>query len=781
MAQQAPSQDAEEASSVIIVEARRRDESIQDVPMAVNAVTSEQIQKLNMRDFNEVQNLVPGLQFFSNSNGVAAGGQMRGIQYDPNAGVSASVAFYQNDAPQEGSLVLQTMYDVSQVEVLRGPQGTLRGQATPSGSIVVNTKRPDLYNVGGYMSTTANTIGGQNVNGALNLPLLSGLAAVRVAGVYSAGEGNRVTSIQNDGDRRDPYTHTASGRISLLVEPTDFLRLYGVAQTMSRKAREFDQFASYSLFDPSAEQSDPVITPGDRLSILSNPRNVDQTFNSYNWRAELRLAGQLLVYQGQKYDLDVQSVTNSDSANILSGKNWFQTTHTHADTWTHEIRLQNESLVAGMFDYVAGYFHTLQKADTNVISQTPVFLPASLGGGLATIAETPIGLNGGHVTEESFFANLTAHIGDSTELSGGLRHIKHRDPGVPMVIAGNALPTSPVNDDGMIYIASLKHRFSPAVMAYASFGTSRRPGAFSIGDFSVVKSDLQNSFQNLKTETSQSYEAGIKTTLFGGRGTANLSVYHQKFNNYPYRSQSGVYYVNYMATVGAGGAVTVTPSVGIFNFVASVPVEVNGVEADASFEITPNWSVSATASYALGKIKNGLIPCNDLNGDGIPDDLSAPPSLAALQAAVGANNVAGCKVTQRSSFQSPFSATVQTEYHQDISSSLEGFGRAMFNFNGSAQGDPQFAFDQVGSYGLLNLFLGIRDPKGAWEVSAFAKNLFGVDKATIINRAATSNYQQLVLPTFKTVGMTATSPYTIINTTPNREFGLTFRYAFGSR
>ena len=768
-------------TNVIIVEARRRNESIQDVPMAVDAVTSDQIDKLNLRDFKEVQGLVPGLQFFSNANGIAAGAQMRGIQYDPNAGVGESVAFYQNDATIEGSLVLQTMYDIGQVEVLRGPQGTLRGQATPSGSIVVTTRRPDLYDIGGYASMTANSIGTQNVNGAVGIPLIPGIAAVRVAGVYTVGDGNRVHTIQDEGDLRDPYSRTSSGRISLLVEPTDFIRLYGVAQTMEHKGREFDQYASFSLFDPSAIQSTPLITPSDRLSIESLPRTVDQKFNSYNWRAELRAAGQLLVYQGQKYDLDVTSRTNQDGANIIPGRNFFQTTHTKADRWTNEVRLQNETKVLGMFDYVLGYYHSLLKADTDLVSETPVFLPTALGGGLAALAKTPISLDGGHITEESFFGNLTAHLGESTELSGGLRHIRHRDPGVPLIVAGNTLPGNPVNDDGMIYIASLKHNFNRNLMAYASFGTSRRPGAFAVGDFSVVKSDLQKSFQNLKTETSQSYEIGVKSTFLNGRATASLAVYHQDFNNYPYRSQNVINYVNYQATVSSAGAVTITPTVGQFNFVASLPVKVNGVEADFNYEVTPEWSIGINASYSLGKIKNGLVPCNDLNGDGVPDTSTATPTLIELQNAVGANNVAGCQVTQRSSFQSPFSGSLQTEYHRGITSGIDGFARALFTYNGSSQGDPQFAYDQVGSYGLLNLYFGIRDPKSVWELSLFAKNLFDVDKATTINRPATSGYQQLVLPSFTTVGRTATSAYSMINTTPIREFGVSFRYSFGSR
>ena len=434
-----------------------------------------------------------------------------------------------------------------------------------------------------------------------------------------------------------------------------------------------------------------------------------------------------------------------------------------------------------MFDYVVGYYRSLSKPVTNLTTQTPVFFPSFLGGGLVTVASTPISLPNGHVTDESFFGNLTAHFGDKTELSGGLRHIKHRDPGVPLIVAGNSLGQTPVNDDGMIYIASLKHQFTPDVMGYFSFGTSRRPGSFAIGDFSAIKSALQTSFENLKTETSKSFELGIKSKLFDGHAHANLTVYHQKFDNYPFRSQAGIYYVSNAATV-SGGVVTITPTVGTFNFVASVPVEVNGVEAEFTADVTPNWNIGLTASYSLGKIKNGTVPCNDLNGDGVPDNLTAPPTLAVLQAAVGANNISSCKVTQRSSFQPPFSATLQTEYHRALTSGVEGFARGLVTLNGAAQGDPQFQYDQVGSYGLVNLYLGARDPGGMWEISLFGKNITGTTKATTINPLATTGYQELAPPTFRTtVGKTFTSTYSQINTTPEREFGVNVRFAIGSR
>ena len=93
---------------------------------------------------------------------------------------------------------------------------------------------------------------------------------------------------------------------------------------------------------------------------------------------------------------------------------------------THEVRLQNDEQLFGAFDYVAGYYHSALDAGTRFTRQIPVLLPWAFGGGVATIQNIPISsLSDGDITEEFIFGNLTAHNGESTEISGGLRQIQH--------------------------------------------------------------------------------------------------------------------------------------------------------------------------------------------------------------------------------------------------------------------------------------------------------------------------------------------------------------------
>ncbi|MBW8786025.1 MAG: Plug domain-containing protein, partial [Novosphingobium sp.] len=139
----------------IIVSARRREESQQDVPLVVNAVTGQTIEKLNLRNFQDITSVVPGLSLVPNANGIGSASSMRGVNHDVNvSGENGTIQYYLGDAPVPSNFILQAMYDVGQIEVLRGPQGTLRGRATPSGSITVAPRLADLSQPGGYVSGT---------------------------------------------------------------------------------------------------------------------------------------------------------------------------------------------------------------------------------------------------------------------------------------------------------------------------------------------------------------------------------------------------------------------------------------------------------------------------------------------------------------------------------------------------------------------------------------------------------------------------------------------------
>lgn len=442
----------------------------------------------------------------------------------------------------------------------------------------------------------------------------------------------------------------------------------------------------------------------------------------------------------------------------------------------HEIRLQNEDRLLDMFDYVVGYYQTRQKAPTSLIVETPVLLPTFLGGGIAAIAKTPISTFG-QTSDTAFFGNLTLHLGDSTQISGGLRHVSLKAPPRSLLIGGAPVPGPAVDDQSWIYTASVQHNFTPDLMVYASTGTSRRAGPSIVNTAATNASALMQSFLFLNPEKSQSYEAGVKSEWLDGALTVNVTGFYQKFTNYPYKLTTPIYYVAY-----TNNGTSFVPGVGSSaQFAASVPVTVKGVEAEVNWKISPNFNIGLVASYADGKIKNGLVPCNDLNGDGVPDVVTAAPALAAMQLAYGTNSLGACRLTQRSTNQSPFSATAQAEYNIPISTSTSLFARGLYSYFGNSKVEPTNSFDDLGSYGLLNLYAGVRDSEGAWELNFFAKNVFDTVKTTRFDPPATTSYQRLNNNFQGTTGQSFTSTYSVIQTTPPRELGVSLRIAIGSR
>ena len=777
----------------IVVQARRRDETVQEVPAVVNAVTAESIEKLNLRRLEDVTAVVPGLALSPNANGAGAVATIRGVNFDANvSGNNGTVEFYLNDTPISGTVLMQAIYDVGQVEVLRGPQGTLRGRASPSGSITLTSRKPDLSEIGGYAQATVNSISGWNFNGALNIPVVQDKLAVRIAGLVANDEGNRVRSWRG-GDIK-PKNDTESLRVSVGADPFDgILKLDFTYQTMHRETAQYEQVESIPGL--AANAPNPFITAKQRLGSGAAPFTTDVNIENFTWQAALNLFGQKLTYVGSHSDLKNMGSENADKAGILGTQAFAGTaviqgfqpgvnaglyptltnplpisrlTFSHATSDSHELRLQNDSRIAGIFDYVVGVMQYKFSTPSYLVVPNLVgtvntgVTPATAS--LTTIAEG-YSLRYGDAKEESIFGNLTAHLFDGLEISRGLRRIWYKSDSGLVSYNGSAAgtdvaPYRNLNDTGKtIYAASVKYQVTPTLMVYANTGTSWRAPTAVIGG-PVLADAAQGRFLKLPAETSENYEVGFKSEWFDRRLRLNVSAYQQTFENYQYRMPAGIYALD-----------TLRGAVIPFNYAAAVPVKVKGVEADIAFQVNDNWNIGAVVTYTDGKIKKGaILPCADIDGDGVPD--TAVPTVGQF---AGQPNIGSCPTTSaiRSSTASPWAASVQSEYWRPLTDSINGYVRALLTWKGNSQNDPVNPNDNVKSYGLLNVYLGLRDADGAWEVSAFAKNLTNTYRVT-------SRTQFPLQTAVSGVNYSYTNYYGIESTQP-REFGVNLRFAFGSR
>lgn len=813
----------------IVVSARRREESIQEVPQTVNVVTAAQVEKLNLRNFTEISSVVPGLQMQS-ASAFSNTATVRGIAFDPAAsGNNPSVEFYLNDAPISSGFLFQTTYDFGQFELQRGPQGTLRGRASPSGSIAVTTRRPDLNEVGMAMN---GTLTGRNVvklDGAFNIPIIQDVLGVRLAGVIDHNRGNQVHSIfeeTNPDIAKALRNESQSIRVSARFEPTDWASFNVMHQDLHNESHNYAQVMSESLLNPAAGVSTTTLIDGrDRLSIDEQGTYTRSDQNVLIANADIRFAGQKLSYVGSWNKQDFGILSPQDNANfftppgvtltqrapsdlagfdqvcsnesgVLSTGAYDQCTHSTGKRRSHELRLASDERIGGVVDYVVGLFYDQNDNPSNLTQETPVVASATaLPLRILTINRTSI-LRRGESTEKSAFGNITAHLlDDKLELSGGLRYIHYENENalyqssssgtvqcaelVNTAQKCNPPTTDAQNTNAAVYTASVKYKITPDMMVYALTGSSWRPGPRAVGNFSFGpnrggQTARELSFQNLPPERSESYEIGLKTSFLNGRGRVNISAFHQKFKNYPFFGPT----VFYLSTNSSGVvSVATANNPGAFGFLSPVPVTVNGGEVEVSYQILDRWSLGVNGAYADGQIKNGTIACTDLNGDGIPDVNPARPTVAQLQAAAGpGQTMSQCSgINRRAAATSKFSANLQTEYGFGVGQNTDGFIRGLYSFFGQTRASPDNPFDDVGAYGLLNLFAGLRGKDGAWEVTLFGKNILQQREILTVGGSVVSTSVQV-----GATGTNQTSPYRAITMTAPREFGVSARIALGS-
>ena len=800
----------------IVVTARRKEESLQDVPSAITAITANEIKKLNILQFADISEVAAGLQV--NSGNIS----MRGVTYTVVSATPApTTATYLNDAPINPAELATGLFDIGQIEVLRGPQGTLHGISTPSGAITLTTHKPDLTEFGASAEGTVGTHNENNVQAAFNAPLIPEKLAIRLAVLEDGNDADNIFGLQgsSSGTRSinssaSPFQETYAGRASVRYEPIDTFNANVMYEHFYIRTQNFNSavFGSGSPggVNPNAPAgyNGPVIGEKANLAVASGPNVGDVMIDNATGQLNWDLSDQRLSYVGswQKRVADPQ-FAEGDPGNLIPGVEIQGARNYSVDTIvTHELRLSSVERIAGLLDYVVGAFHQRDGVETGGNNGAAAFLAGAFGPPgtvpspvppntryeLDTLINTPR-----LIQETSAFANLTAHLGDKLEISAGGRHINSKVdqetqitttpaysavvlpaaacgavggqfgvtyPGVcdVPVKAQNAI--APVrytpHSGAWIYSGSISYHFTPDLMVYAQTGSSWREGPFTIGVNNASNDPTLNSLVNHTPEKSKSYEGGIKWSFLDHRARLNLAYYHQTFDGLIYTSPFAIQYLSYS---GAGN-----PTVSTYPaFVTNVPATVDGIDFDFAADLTTNWNVTGNLSWADSRLNDASIPCNDGNFDGVPDTIV--PTVASFRAA--GKLVALCKSSAGASTAPKWNANIQSEYTLPVTATADAFIRGLLNYQPS---NPNLNQGYVTpAYALLNLYLGMHEPGQKWEVSLFIKNVTDTNKVVTIAPAA------LLGPAGLSTVFGSTG-YTNVSYTPRRQFGLNLRYLFGS-
>jgi len=184
--------DSADDGNVIIVTATQRASDVQDIPIAVTAVTPVQLERQGIIDIKSLKSVAAGFSVGSTQNeSQGTSIRIRGIgTAGNNIGLESAVGVFIDGAYQSRpGVALGELVDVQQVEVLRGPQGTLFGRNTTAGALVVRNKKPELDSFGGFASASYGNFDLINLQGAVNAPLVEDQLAVRLTGAYRKQDG----------------------------------------------------------------------------------------------------------------------------------------------------------------------------------------------------------------------------------------------------------------------------------------------------------------------------------------------------------------------------------------------------------------------------------------------------------------------------------------------------------------------------------------------------------------------------------------------------------------
>ena len=267
----------------IIVTARKRAESLQDVPVAVTVIDSDALREKNVQNFYDVATEAPGLSIrAANAQRNSPDFFIRG--QGSTFGSGPGVVTYFAEAPTYFSILGSNLqfYDLESVQVLKGPQGTLFGRSSTGGAVLVTPAKPD-DEFGGFVEGRIGNFGMRELTGAVNLPLVEDVLSFRAAGNFVRSDGfsrSTTTGQRLDDRRRESY------RLSLMFTPApafeNYTLFYGEHIDEAATALPLLSFypGAVPFFDTSATGAGRLTVAGLCGAITPDPANVPNCINT---------------------------------------------------------------------------------------------------------------------------------------------------------------------------------------------------------------------------------------------------------------------------------------------------------------------------------------------------------------------------------------------------------------------------------------------------------------------------------------------------------------------
>ena len=539
-AAQTVAQTDEGALEEIVVTAQRREQNLQDVPIAISAMTGEMLEAAGVRDPRDLQSYVPSLQFQSGTAATTTIIFLRGVGIgDFNANTTGAVGVYVDDVflgANSGKLF--NVFDGASVEVLRGPQGTLYGRNTTGGAIKFASRLPT-----DELSTNLSLLYGKynevRLEGGIGGPVIEDKLKIRVSGLYNTRDGwlnNRVTGHDlNDVD-------LWAARAILDYTPTDslLLRLTVHGGENNGGARQFQHRGWFEQDGVASDAFGYADTDGDQNAgdyDIEGKEKVEAFGASLLGQLELDGMTLTSITAYEKVDRNTLEDTDASPNNVL--------TAVYIDEprqWSEELRLQsdvNEALswIVGVY-YFNDDLSTDSSYDVLRVLRVPPTAEDPTGGFDPLNPDAPVYLARYPYTQETrsmaLFGQTDYRFTDSLTLTAGLRYTEDKIE-LDYHSYFDELPyfTVPVLDvnesktfSDLSGRLALSYQASDDMLLYGSISKGYNSGGFA--GFAAIDPVQLKPFD---PEHLYAYEVGLKSEMMDRRVRLNIAAYFYDYQD----------------------------------------------------------------------------------------------------------------------------------------------------------------------------------------------------------------------------------------------------------
>ena len=630
----------------VVVTAQKRAQSLQDVPIAISAFTSDDLDRINSATLADLQYSTPNLTVSPNGRSNASIG-IRGVSdfsrnpgYDNRVGVYVDGLFVGRSAAAN-----QATLDLERIEVLRGPQGTLFGKNTVAGAISLTTKAPsnEFY---GFVKAEIGNYSRQSVTAMVNAPLTDNLFAKVM-----------INDTQRDGHVKNLFT---GGDLNGLDDQSIRLQLRYEGESTSATFSVDQDERKAPFHGREALVNAPAYAPAPYEVRFDEPQRQDIELEGMGLVIDHELSNgmsfsSLTGYRKTDFknnaeeDYTDSQVITSPYSRVTSSLGEVSEQTSQEFRW---VSPTNDSL-----DYTFGLYYFDQTNESNS--------SAALLGGVVSV-QVPATVD---VTSYAAYIHGNVSISEKLQFTGGVRYTyEEKDVQFDITDTTGLFINASYNDsfstDDISPKLGLNYFMTDDTMVYVSYGRGFKSGGWNVDFVSTLE---QLAFDD---ESVNSAEIGIKTTLWDGRARVNLAYYDAQYDDFQVRQFVETSAGSTVATITNAGEVTTT-----------------GIEADIEILLTDNitlWATYGDTDSTFDKFKNGGGAGIDFDGNKLADAPETTYSVA-LEARVpmaSGEVVAQIDYNYRDDFYTnPNNAAINTVQSYDLTNARIGYEPASGNWS----------------------------------------------------------------------------------------------------